>query len=1207
MTFNFSDFPNQISDIDRFLLRPEDVAVHDLLTAADRLSTDSEKIQRDTLVLINHIRESSKNTIGVESMLREYSLSAAEGVLLMCLAESLLRVPDALTADRLIADKITSGDWSEYIGKGDSWLMNASSWGLFLTGKFLNLGKLDSETAKKTIRSTIRRVGEPVIRTSVKVAMAVMGKQFVLGENLGQAFDKAEKWEKQGYRYSYDMLGEGARTMADADRYYEAYASAIEKIGKAAKGAGPINGPGISIKLSAIHPRYQFSQDDRVQSELFERLMTLTELAKAADLNLTVDAEEADRLSLSMGLIQRVMKDTTLGDWGGFGLAVQAYHKATPVVLNVVRELAEANKRKMMVRLVKGAYWDYEIKHAQEGGHPNFPVFTRKETTDVSYQVCAAQLLASRDWIYPQFATHNAITTSNILAMTDDHTGFEFQRLHGMGEHLYEGMKKYGIYNGPVRIYAPVGEHEHLLAYLVRRLLENGANSSFVNKISDPKIPAEQLIVNPLELLRSRDAITHPKILMPQRILGARSNSNGWNLEVSVDQSTAYSGLSSIDSVIERLAVSDFSGSEYQIIDPANSKDAITTTRLMSTDDCRAALASLEFEQWAQLGSPARAAKLLKLGDLLEEHKAELAALLIREAGKLASDADAEVREAIDFCRYYAMDADKSSGRKPLGKVLCISPWNFPLAIFLGQVAATLAAGNAVLAKPSEQALIVAKRAVELAYEAGIPESVLRLIPTEGATAGGALLEQPDVAGVVFTGSTKTAQHIQSTVAKRGGRMPVIVAETGGQNAMVVDSTALPEQVTDDVIRSGFQSAGQRCSALRVLFLQQDIADGVIDMICGAMKELRIGNPQQPFVDVGPVIDQAAYDRLTAHAQRMKTYGKLLYQCELPEECESGLFFAPTLYEIDSLDTLTEEVFGPIVHVVRYPAADFESVFSRINDTGFGLTMGIHSRIDAHVNTAVRKSGAGNIYVNRNIIGAVVGVQPFGGCGLSGTGPKAGGPNYLSRFLDYAPLQHKVVDYRGGASSDIATAKAWTQLTLSERWEVMRQAEGEGVIAYHWAQDELANRQLMPGPTGELNTLELRPRSTVWIDPNVQNDQARGLILLALLAGNRVAMSSADEIPARWGCFLKHGAIELVDLPNRDSHRALLASGRFNVLVMAQDDELLSATAEAAGALPIIVDSFDQHLALQRFTHEVTVSVNTTAAGGNAALMASVD
>ncbi|MEQ3697015.1 MAG: bifunctional proline dehydrogenase/L-glutamate gamma-semialdehyde dehydrogenase PutA [Pseudomonadales bacterium] len=1207
MTFNFSTFANQIADVDRYFVRSESSVAQDLLQVTSTLTSQPDQVKANALQLINYIRESSKNTIGVESMLREYSLSEAEGILLMCLAESLLRVPDGLTADRLIADKIVAGDWGEYVGKGDSWLMNASSWGLFLTGKFLNLGKLDSERAKRSLTSTIRRVGEPVIRSSVKIAMAVMGKQFVLGEDLGEAFKKAARWEKEGYRYSYDMLGEGARTMADADRYFVAYADAIKSIAKAAKGAGPINGPGISIKLSALHPRYQFSQDQRVQQELFTRLMELTLLARDADINLTVDAEEADRLALSLRLIERVMSDERLGEWGGFGLAVQAYHKATPVVLNFIRELAQSNNRKMMVRLVKGAYWDFEIKHAQEGGHPNFPVYTRKETTDVSYQVCAAQLLASRDWIYPQFATHNAITTSHILAMTDDHTGFEFQRLHGMGEHLFEGMKEQGIYNGPVRIYAPVGEHEHLLAYLVRRLLENGANSSFVNKISDPSIPAEELIEDPAEKLLAHASLAHPKIDLPQRILGARSNSDGWNLELAADQAVAYSGLAEVDAVIKRLAENEFSGKSYDIFDPSDVSKAIATTTLMSTEDCRAALQSLSYESWAQLGSPARAVMLLKLADLLEENKVELAALLIREAGKLATDADAEIREAIDFCRYYAMDADKSSGRSPLGKVLCISPWNFPLAIFLGQVAATLAAGNAVLAKPSEQAMMVAKRAVELAYEAGIPSEVLQLIPTDGATAGGALLEDIEVAGIVFTGSTRTAQHIQSTVAKRGGRMPVIVAETGGQNAMIVDSTALPEQVTDDVIRSGFQSAGQRCSALRVLLVQEDIADGVIAMISGAMKELQIGNPIHPSIDVGPVIDEAALARLKSHEERMKGAAKLLYQCELPAETERGLFFPPTLYEIDSLETLTEEVFGPVVHVLRYKAADFEKVFEQVNSTGFGLTMGIHSRIDSHVNTAVRKSGAGNVYVNRNIIGAVVGVQPFGGCGLSGTGPKAGGPNYLSRFLDYAPLQSQEPKYSGTGIESQTVRGAWRELSGAERWELLRQAEGEGVIVYHWAHDLVANKEVMPGPTGELNTLELRPRATVWIDPNVQHEQARGLILLALLAGNRVAMSSNAEIPARWSCFAEHGAFELVDLPNREAHLKLLASGRFNVLVMAHDDELLAATAKVDGALPIIVDSFDQHLALQRFSHEVTVSVNTTAAGGNTALMATVD
>jgi len=1124
----------------------------------------------------------------------------------MCLAESLLRVPDALTANRLISDKITSGDWGAYLGQGDNWLLNASSWGLFLTGKFLNLGTMDEQQARRKLAATVRRVGEPVIRQSVKIAMQVMGRQFVLGEDLGQAFKKAKSWESEGYRYSYDMLGEGARTMDDADRYFAAYEDAIRKIGSAAKGMGPVEGPGISIKLSALHPRYQYSQQDRVQTEVYDRLMALAEMARDADINLTVDAEEADRLTMSLGLIERAMKDGGLKDWGGFGLAVQAYHKATPVVLNFIRDLAANNHRRMMVRLVKGAYWDFELKHAQEGGYEHYPVYTRKEATDVSYRACAAQLLDNRDWLYPQFATHNALSTTTILGLTKDHSGFEFQRLHGMGEHLYEGLREQGIYEGPVRIYAPVGEHEHLLAYLVRRLLENGANSSFVNKISDPDVAAESLLVDAEELYRSKETALHEKIELPKRILGTRDNSNGWNLETARDQQEAYSGLADVKPVFERLAQTDATGDDYDIVRPTDLTAPLATTKLMSKADCQAAANALDHGAWSALGSAARAEIITQVGELLETHKVELSALLMEEAGKLGADADAEVREAIDFCRYYAMDAQKSSGRLPQGKVLCISPWNFPLAIFLGQVAAALAAGNSVLAKPSEQAMLVAKRAVELCYEAGVPKEVLTLVPTDGRTAGDAFLADQSIAAIMFTGSTKTAQHIQSTVAARGGRLPVIIAETGGQNAMVVDSTALPEQVTDDVISSGFQSAGQRCSALRVLFLQEDIADDVITMIKGAMQELRIGDPRNPATDVGPVIDEAALNRLLEHEQYMKTNGKLHYKCELGEECQDGYFFAPSLYEIDNINVLRQEVFGPVVHVVRYRADEFDQVFDRINSTGFGLTMGIHSRIDSHVRKAIVKSHAGNIYVNRNIIGAVVGVQPFGGAGLSGTGPKAGGPSYLSRLLHTEALGEQDVSYSANGANE-AFEGEWLELALEKRWELIHDVLGASLANYEWARVELGECTVLPGPTGEANFLELRSRGSVWIDPNVMDAQAESLLALALLAGNEVGIAVTATYAAKWRPLVEAGAISLRALSSEADHLALLASGEYTTLVMAPNEQMIAATAQVTQALPIVVDSGDEHLALQRFCHEVTVSENTTAAGGNAALMADID
>jgi len=962
---------------------PEDRVMATRLLGAVRMDAAQEaRIDRTASRLIEAIRGNDDPLGGVEDMLREYALSTKEGLALMVLAEALLRVPDARTADQFIEDKLGQGDFIHHETRSTAFLVNASAWALGMSARVIQPG----ETPQGTIGRLAKRLGAPAVRAATRQAMRLMGNHFVLGETIEAALSRAQPHSARQERYSFDMLGEGARTAEDALRYFNSYASAIEAIGRAAGDRPLPDRPGISVKLSALHPRFEAVSKHRVMAELVPRLIDLARRAKAHDLNFTVDAEEADRLELSLDVIAAAFQDTSLAGWDGFGLAIQAYQKRAADVIGYVDGLARGLDRKMMVRLVKGAYWDTEIKRAQERGLDGYPVFTRKAMTDLNYVACAQQLLALRPRIFPQFATHNALTVASILELAvGGASGFEFQRLHGMGDALYAklGEDRPDIAH---RTYAPVGSHRDLLAYLVRRLLENGANSSFVALAADETVPVAQLLRRPADIIGSAENAAHPSIPLPRDLYGpGRKNSRG----------IEFGERAALAQLVSNIAAEPTAAS---IVDATESE---ANAAIVAARD--------GFKHWSRTPAKTRAAALEKAADLLEQRASHFMALLQREGGKTLDDAISEVREAVDFCRYYAAQGRELFGAgKPMpgptgesnvlslrgrGVFIAISPWNFPLAIFLGQVAAALIAGNAVVAKPAEQTPLIAAEAVRLLHEAGVPTSALHLVAGDGGT-GGVLVAHPDISGVVFTGSTEVARTINRALAAKDGPIVPLIAETGGINAMIVDATALPEQVADDVATSAFRSAGQRCSALRLLFLQDDVADRMIEMIAGTARELVIGDPADSATHIGPVIDVEAKQRLDAHIARMKQQAKVHLAGTVPD----GNYVAPHIFELSDAGELTEEVFGPVLHVVRYRAEHFERVLQAVERSGYGLTLGIHSRIDDTVEEAIQRLQVGNIYVNRNMIGAVVGVQPFGGHGLSGTGPKAGGPHYLVRF-----------------------------------------------------------------------------------------------------------------------------------------------------------------------------------------------------------------
>jgi RHH-type proline utilization regulon transcriptional repressor/proline dehydrogenase/delta 1-pyrroline-5-carboxylate dehydrogenase len=1000
-------------------LADEGATVRSLADAAGLDDSARAAVREDAMRLVAEVRSRRAPALGIETLLQEYELSTAEGIALMCLAEALLRIPDAETANRLIRDKLAHADWGKHVGHSSSVLVNAATWGLALTGRLLREEDLSSAGLSAALLRVVARQSEPIMREAMEAAMRIMGRQFVMGRTIDEALRRAGEGDGREWRYSFDMLGEAARTAVDAARYLESYHQAIETIGRAAANRGPIEGNGISIKLSALHPRYEFGQRCRAMKELVPRLLGLAEAARKWKIGLTVDAEEADRLDLSLDVIAAVFGHSRLNDWDGFGLAVQGYQKRALPLIDWLIDLARSRKRRLMVRLVKGAYWDAEIKRGQERGLSGYPVFTRKSWTDLSYLACARRLLAAPDAIYPQLATHNAHTLAAAHRLAGANAAFEFQRLHGMGEALHRVAGELLRPKRPCRVYCPVGSHEDLLPYLVRRLLENGANTSFVHKVSDPRTPMAKVVEDPYDALAARGATPHPKIPLPRDIYGTRPNSAGIDMsdvpalaELAQTMKEARGQAWSAAPVVngQRLA-----GPAQTRREPAHRERRLGEVIDATPTQADAALAAASSSQpaWDARGAKLRAVALDRAADLFEAHRAALMARIVAEGGRTVPNALGEVREAIDFLRFYAAEARRvlASSEMPgptgerntlrlhgRGVFVCISPWNFPLAIFTGQIAAALVAGNTVIAKPAEQTPLVAAEAVRLLHEAGIDAAALHLLPG-GGEIGAHLVRDPRVCGVAFTGSTQTAWAINRALAARDSPIAALVAETGGQNAMIVDSSALPEQVVADALASAFDSTGQRCSALRVLCVQEDIADKVETMLAGALDELRIGDPQYLATDVGPVIDAEARAMLEDHIARLRREARVIRDGALPKDLPPGEYVAPAAFGIDAIAFLKGEVFGPVLHVVRYAADRVDAVVDAINATGYGLTLGIHSRIDETIERIVARVRAGNIYVNRNMIGAAVGVQPFGGEGLSGTGPKAGGPHYLQRFV----------------------------------------------------------------------------------------------------------------------------------------------------------------------------------------------------------------
>jgi RHH-type proline utilization regulon transcriptional repressor/proline dehydrogenase/delta 1-pyrroline-5-carboxylate dehydrogenase len=1008
------------------LFADESSLVESLARKAWLASADAQRVNEIARRLVEDVRRHRSSQGGIDAFMHEYSLSSEEGVVLMCLAEALLRIPDAETADKLIADKLGGKDWQKHVGHSESLFVNASAWGLMLTGRFVELGRQTKEDITGYLAKLMKRSGEPVIRQAMRQAMRIMGKQFVLGRTIAEALRIAKPLEEQGYRFSYDMLGEAAMTMHDADRYLAAYATSLKEVARAANGQGKANGvfgrPSISVKLSALHPRYEEKARQRVLSELKDRVLKLSREAKARNLGITIDAEESYRLELSLKLLKALLEEPSLAGWDGLGLAVQAYGKRAYPLLEWLAALARETGRMMPVRLVKGAYWDTEIKRAQEGGFEGYPVFTRKVSTDASYLACAKYMLGQRDVFYPQFATHNAHTLAAVHVMAGNDKRYEFQRLHGMGQQLYANVISPEGLNQPARIYAPVGSHEDLLAYLVRRLLENGANTSFVNRLADDEAPIEEIVADPVDEIKKLKSIPHPRIPLPRQIFNPRANSEGVPLW---DAATRQGLTAEIEKVLQ--------GSEFSAAPIVNGRIAngARTTQITSPHDRRVVVGQVAeaeagqietalagafsaFGDWDRLGGPGRAEILEKAADLYEENRPVLMALLVREAGKTLDNAQADLREAVDFLRYYAMQAREhfaapkalpgpTGERNELslhgrGVFAAIAPWNFPLAIYTGQMAAALAAGNSVIAKPAEQTPLIGFEAVKLLHRAGVSQAALHFLPGDGARIGRTLIGDFRLSGIAFTGSNETAAIINRSLAAREGAIIPFIAETGGLNAMIVDSSALPEQAVRDVLSSAFDSAGQRCSAARILFVQDDTAGRVLAMLKGAMAELRLGDPLDYATDVGPVIDEEARKSLESHKEKMRKAAKTLFESPLTPEHAHGTFVAPAAFELNDLSLLRREVFGPILHVIRYSGDRLAAICDEINGTGYGLTLGLHTRIESTVDEVRTRIKVGNMYVNRNQIGAVVGSQPFGGEGLSGTGPKAGGPHYLHRF-----------------------------------------------------------------------------------------------------------------------------------------------------------------------------------------------------------------
>ncbi|WP_027476121.1 trifunctional transcriptional regulator/proline dehydrogenase/L-glutamate gamma-semialdehyde dehydrogenase [Curvibacter gracilis] len=1219
--------------------RPETEVVPELLAQARLPQPLAEATQQLAQRLARHLRErkSAGGRAGlVQGLLQEYALSSQEGVALMCLAEALLRIPDAATRDALIRDKIAHGEWARHLGKSPSLFVNAATWGLLLTGKLVSTHS-ESGLGAALGRLTARG-GEPLIRKGVDMAMRMMGEQFVTGETIAQALRHAATLEPQGFRYSYDMLGEAALTTADAERYLRDYQQAIAAIGQASGGRGVYEGPGISIKLSALHPRYSRAQHDRVHAELYPVLRQLALQARGQNIGLNIDAEEADRLELSLELLERLCFEPALAGWNGIGFVIQAYQKRCPQVIDHVIDLARRSGHRLMVRLVKGAYWDSEIKRAQLDGLSDYPVYTRKAYTDVSYLACARRLLAAPEAIYPQFATHNAHTLAAIYQLADPARyqpgQYEFQCLHGMGEPLYEqvvGPEAAGRLNRPCRIYAPVGNHETLLAYLVRRLLENGANTSFVNRIADNTLSLDELVQDPVQTVKQMAlregtlGLPHPSIATPPELYGAaRRNSQG--LDLACDTALARLHLDLLSSArTEWQAQPLLAGPEAQaewaepaqpVLSPADLRDRVGRVQETTLAGVEWALqaATEAAPAWAATAPAQRALALEQAADLMEQQLGVLMGLLVREAGKTCANAVAEVREAVDFLRYYAAQARRDLGdlpHRPLGPVVCISPWNFPLAIFTGQVAAALAAGNPVLAKPAEQTPLLAAQAVRLLRQAGVPDAVLQLLPGRGETVGATLVGDERVQGVMFTGSTEVARLLQRQLAGRlspSGRTVPLIAETGGQNAMIVDSSALVEQVVSDVLASAFDSAGQRCSALRVLCVQEEAADRVLEMLAGAMAELRLGRPDQLHTDVGPVIDAEARAGLLRHIDALRAQGRRVQQ---PlgrgglDDTRHGHFVPPTLIELGSLSELQREVFGPVLHVLRYRREALPELLDQINATGYGLTLGLHTRIDETIERVVAGARAGNVYVNRNMVGAVVGVQPFGGEGLSGTGPKAGGPLYLYRLLAQRPeaaLTRSLAGEGAPAQTGHLPEVSPAALQALAEWAGRNAQPAVAAACVEWGEQARAGHaRLLCGPTGERNVYTLLPREAVLCLADQDDDRLRQLAAVLAVGSQAVWPDSAQALLQRLPDAVQGRVVLCSDWTRPETHfDAVLHQGEPAAL-----RQVALRVAQRPGPIVGITGLLPGEVAipLERLWVERALSVNTAAAGGNASLM----
>lgn len=1216
--------------------RPEPEAVPVVLEQARLPPDKAEATHRLALRLAEKLRN-QKSAGGrqglVQGLLQEFSLSSQEGVALMCLAEALLRVPDTGTRDALIRDKISTGNWQQHLGNSQSVFVNAATWGLMLTGRLV--ATHNESNLSSSLNRLIGKGGEPLIRKGVDMAMRLMGEQFVTGETIHEALANAQAMEAKGFRYSYDMLGEAALTASDARRYLASYEQAIHAIGMASRGRGIYEGPGISIKLSALHPRYSRAQYERVMDELYPTLLSLTQLARRYDIGINIDAEEADRLELSLDLLERLCLEPSLDEWNGIGFVIQAYQKRCPYVVDYLIDLAKRSRHRLMIRLVKGAYWDSEIKLAQVNGLEGYPVYTRKAYTDVSFIACARKLLAAPEAIYPQFATHNAHTLAAVyhLAGQNYYPGqYEFQCLHGMGEPLYEQVVGKGDerLNRPCRIYAPVGSHETLLAYLVRRLLENGANTSFVNRIADRSLSLDELVADPVVTVERMLAepgtlgLPHPKIPLPRQLYGD-TRPNACGLDLSNEQRLTSLSSALLAGTHQRLSASPLLGCAAvstmpfePLLNPADHRDRVGQVQHASDEDVDNALrcAQDNAPAWQATAPEVRAAALLRAAELMEQRMPQLMGVLIREAGKSYVNAIAEVREAVDFLRFYGAqvrDNFDNDTHRPVGPVVCISPWNFPLAIFTGQICAALGAGNTVLAKPAEQTPLIAALGVQILHEAGIPRGVLQLLPGRGETVGARLVSDERVRGVMFTGSTAVAAILQRSIAGRldsRGRSIPLIAETGGQNAMIVDSSALTEQVVMDVMNSAFDSAGQRCSALRVLCVQQDVAERVIEMLKGAMAEAHMGNPQRLAVDVGPVIDAEARDAIERHLQAMRDKGRRVHQMARVDEheCAHGTYVMPTLIELAQLEELQQEIFGPVLHVLRYRRADLDALLDRINAAGYGLTLGVHTRIDETISLVIDRAKVGNLYVNRNIVGAVVGVQPFGGEGLSGTGPKAGGPLYLYRLLSERPYDAllRALDF-GGSQTVPEVRQSAEQANAASAFRQWAHENGRSELATlcerYAEQSQSGTTRLLNGPTGERNSYSLLARDAVLCLAETEQDLL--IQLAAVLAvgseavvpdaspGNPLIAQLPQAVQARisrvtdwtgdqvhFDAVLHHGD------PDRLREVSLRLSQRSGPIVAAQ------GLARGETDIP-----------LERLLIERALSINTAAAGGNASLM----